>query len=79
MTHLGRDVAERIGRVGVWTFQFDRMPVPEVQRATARIEELGAGALWIPEGVASREVFAHSTLLSEDDIGGPSVLLRGAR
>ncbi len=63
MVHPGRAVAERIGRVGVWTFQFDRMPVIDVQRAAARIEELGAGAIWIPESVVSKEVFAHSTLL----------------
>lgn len=63
MAHPGRAVAERVGRVGVWTFQFDRMPVADVQRAAARIEELGAGAIWIPESVVSKEVFAHSTLL----------------
>lgn len=63
MTHAGRAVAESIGHIGVWTFQFDRMPVAAVQRAAARIEELGAGALWIPESVVSKEVFAHSALL----------------
>lgn len=63
MTHPGRAVAERIGRAGVWTFQFDVMPVADVQRSAARIEEMGAGAIWIPESVVSKEVFAHSTLL----------------
>lgn len=63
MTHPGRAVAERIGRVGVWTFQFDAMPVGDVRRAAARLEELGAGAIWIPESVVSKEVFAHSALL----------------
>ena len=63
MTHPGRAVAERIGRVGLWTFQFDVMPVADVRRAAARIEEMGAGAIWIPESVVSKEVFAHSTLL----------------
>ena len=63
MAHPGRAVAERIGRIGVWTFQFDRMTVADVQRAAARIEEIGAGAIWIPESVVSKEVFAHSTLL----------------
>ncbi|MBI2325197.1 MAG: TIGR03620 family F420-dependent LLM class oxidoreductase [Chloroflexi bacterium] len=63
MAHPGRAVAQRIGRVGVWTLQFDRMPVAEVRRAAARLEELGAGAIWIPESVVSKEVFAHSTLL----------------
>lgn len=63
MPHAGRAVAERIGRVGVWTFQFDRMPVRDVRRAAARVEESGAGALWIPESVVSKEVFAHAALL----------------
>lgn len=63
MAHPGRAVAERIGRIGVWTFQFDRMPVADVQHAAKRLEELGAGAIWIPESVVSKEVFAHSTLL----------------
>jgi probable F420-dependent oxidoreductase len=63
MTHPGRALAERIGRVGLWTFQFDVMPVAEVQRTAARLEEIGAGAIWIPESVVSKEVFVHSTLL----------------
>jgi probable F420-dependent oxidoreductase len=63
MPHAGRAVAERIGRVGVWTFQFDRMTVAEIRRAAARIEEAGAGALWIPESLVSKEAFAHSTIL----------------
>jgi probable F420-dependent oxidoreductase len=63
MAHPGRAVAERIGRVGVWTFQFDRMTVAETRRAAAGIEEAGAGALWIPESLVSKEVFAHATIL----------------
>lgn len=63
MAHPGRAVAERIGRVGVWTFQLDRMPVAEARRAAARIEALGAGALWFPESVVSKEAFAHAALL----------------
>ncbi len=63
MAHPGRAVAERIGRVGVWTSQFDQMSVTEIQRAATRIEGIGAGALWIPESVVSKEAFAHATLL----------------
>jgi probable F420-dependent oxidoreductase len=63
VAHSGRAVAERIGRVGVWTFQFDRMTVAEVRRAAGQIEEAGAGALWIPESLVSKEVFAHATIL----------------
>ena len=65
MSHPGRAVAERIGRVGVWTFAFDRMHVADARRAAGRIEDLGAGAIWIPESLLSKEVFAHATLLLE--------------
>ena len=65
MAHPGRAVAERIGRVGVWTFQFDRMAVADIRRAAARIEGIGAGALWIPESAVSKEVLTHATLLLE--------------
>ena len=59
----GRALAARIGRVGVWTFAFDQLPAREAQRATAEIEALGYGALWIPESVVSKEVFSHAALL----------------
>src|SRR3990172_4207533 len=63
MVHAGRAVAERIGRVGVWTFRLDEMTSVEARGVARRFEEMGAGALWIPESVVSKEVFAHSTLL----------------
>jgi probable F420-dependent oxidoreductase len=63
MTHPGRAVAERIGPVGVWTFRLDEMTSAEARDAVARFERMGAGAIWIPESVVSKEAFAHSTLL----------------
>ena len=63
MAHPGRAVAARIGHVGVWTFQLDRMTVAEIRRASIAIEGAGAGALWIPESLVSKEAFAHATLL----------------
>lgn len=63
MAHPGREVAARIGRIGVWTFAFDRMQVDDVRRAAARLEELGAGAVWLPESVVSKEVFAHAAIV----------------
>lgn len=61
--HPGRTVAERIGRIGIWSLQFDRMPAVNARRAAERIEATGAGALWIPESLISKELFAHVTLL----------------
>lgn len=63
MSHAGRAVAERIGRVGVWSFRFDEMSAAEARDAARRFEKMGAGALWIPESVVSKEVFAHLSLL----------------
>jgi probable F420-dependent oxidoreductase len=58
-----REVAGSLGRVGVWTFAFDQQH-PDAIRAGAReIESLGFSALWVPEGMGSREVFSHLSLL----------------
>ncbi len=63
MTHPGRAVAQRIGRVGVWTSQLDRMTSADARDAAQRIEATGAGALWIAETAVSKDIFAHATLL----------------
>jgi probable F420-dependent oxidoreductase len=49
----------RLGAVGVWTFAFDARPMAQIALDAAEIEELGYGALWVPEGGGSRDVFAH--------------------
>ncbi|MGH2681824.1 MAG: LLM class F420-dependent oxidoreductase [Actinomycetota bacterium] len=49
--------------MGVWSFAFDRNPVPVEQEAVAEIEELGFPALWIPEGLGSKDALAHASLL----------------
>lgn len=51
-----------LGRVGVWQYQLDQMPSARSQEVAAEIEELGYGALWLPEMVG-RESFVSSTLL----------------
>ena len=51
-----------IGRVGVWTFAFELHPAAQVRDAAAVIEDLGYGAIWIPEALG-REALAHSALL----------------
>ncbi|MBI3648716.1 MAG: TIGR03620 family F420-dependent LLM class oxidoreductase [Actinobacteria bacterium] len=53
----------RLGRIGAWTFAFDALPAWRVREVAAEIESLGFGALWVPEGSASREIFAHMSLL----------------
>ena len=51
-----------IGRVGVWTFAFELHPAAEAREAAAIVEDLGYGAIWIPEAMG-REAFAQSALL----------------
>ena len=56
-------MASTLGRVGVWSFAFDRNPVAAEQEAVAEIEELGFPALWIPEGLGSKDALTHASLL----------------
>ena len=51
-----------IGRVGIWTGTLDAVPSAEAQRVAARLEELGAPTLWIPETIG-RDPFVTATLL----------------
>lgn len=51
-----------IGRVGLWTFQLDLQPAAKAQQAAAEIDELGYGAIWIPEALG-REAFTSSAIL----------------
>ena len=51
-----------LGRVGLWQYQLDQVPSARSQEVAAEIEELGYGAIWIPEMVG-RESFVNSTLL----------------
>lgn len=50
-----------IGRVGVWT-RTDGMTIGEAAVFAQRIEELGYGALWIPDAFG-RDPFAHAAYL----------------
>jgi probable F420-dependent oxidoreductase len=51
-----------LGPVGVWQYQLDQMPSAQSQEVAAEIEEMGYGAIWIPEMVG-RESFVNSTML----------------
>lgn len=52
----------QIGPLGIWTYQLDPQPMARAQEIAAELDELGFGALWLPESV-SREPFANSSLL----------------
>ena len=51
-----------LGRVGLWAYQHELLPSSAAREMAAEIEELGYGALWIPEAVG-REAFVSSTNL----------------
>jgi probable F420-dependent oxidoreductase len=50
-----------IGSIGIWAF-LDVLPAREAQAAAREIEDLGFGALWIPEALG-REAFTHAAVL----------------
>jgi hypothetical protein len=50
------------GKVGIWTFDFDRQPMAQVREEVAELEALGYGVIWIPE-VAGREALTHAAVL----------------
>ncbi|MFM1752560.1 MAG: hypothetical protein RL119_1522 [Actinomycetota bacterium] len=51
-----------LGKLGLWTFQLDMQPMKEAQKYIAQIDDLGFGAVWVPEAVG-REPFASTSLL----------------
>lgn len=51
-----------IGRVGIWTFALDLQPVARAREVAAELEELGYGAIWVPDAVG-RDPLVHAALL----------------
>ena len=51
-----------LGRIGLWAADFDLQPMTKSQEAIAQVEEMGYGAVWVPEAVI-REPFASTALL----------------
>jgi probable F420-dependent oxidoreductase len=48
--------------LGIWTEALDMVPAAEAQQLAAELEQLGYGAIWLPE-VAGRDVILHLGLL----------------
>jgi probable F420-dependent oxidoreductase len=51
-----------LGRVGIWTFALDLQPIARAREVAAEVEELGYGAIWIPDAVG-RDPLVHAALL----------------
>jgi probable F420-dependent oxidoreductase len=58
-----RKWAQRLGRVGAWTFDLERLSAAAARDYVRELEGLGIRALWIPESLGSKEIFAHAGLL----------------
>jgi alkanesulfonate monooxygenase SsuD/methylene tetrahydromethanopterin reductase-like flavin-dependent oxidoreductase (luciferase family) len=51
-----------VGSVGIWTAQLDLQPAARAREVAAELDELGYGALWVPEAVG-REAMTHAAVL----------------
>ena len=58
-----REAAARLGPIGLWSFELERMTAADEGRLAQEIESLGFRALWIPESLGSKEIFAHASIL----------------
>jgi len=71
VTEGPREWAKRLGTVGVWTHDVERMSAAGARDYVQAIESLGFAALWFPESLGSKEAFAHASLL----LGGTKTLV----
>jgi probable F420-dependent oxidoreductase len=55
--------AKRLGRVGAWTFDIERLGAEDARTYSRDLEAAGLPVLWIPESLGSKEVFAHAAIL----------------
>jgi probable F420-dependent oxidoreductase len=52
-----------MGRVGAWSFALQRLAAADAGAAARDLEGLGLPAVWIPESIGSKDVFAHAAIL----------------
>jgi probable F420-dependent oxidoreductase len=58
-----RKWAKRLGRVGAWSPDVERLGAAATREYVRELEGLGIAALWIGEALGSKEIFAHAGLL----------------
>lgn len=63
MSDEARRWAKTLGPVGAWSFDVERLGAGDARAYARDLESLGVPALWIPESLGSKEVFAHASLL----------------
>ena len=59
----GRRLAEKLGRVGIWSFALQRLAAADEAAAAQALEFHGYPVAWIPESVGSKELFSHAAIL----------------
>lgn len=59
----GRELAVRVGAVGVWLAALAEIPAAPARAAAREIERLGYGALWLGESPAHKEIFTNAGLV----------------
>jgi probable F420-dependent oxidoreductase len=59
----GRRLAQLLGPVGAWSFALQRLSAAEESAAARELEGLGYPAIWMPESLGSKDVYAHSAIL----------------
>ncbi len=55
--------AKRLGPIGAWSFDVERLGADDARAYARDLETLGVPVLWIPESLGSKEAFAHASLL----------------
>ena len=56
-----------LGTIGIWTFAFDRAPTPVGRELASELDELGFGAIWVPEAVGRDPMVSAAILLGATD------------
>lgn len=56
-----------LGRVGIWTATLDPLPAGAARQRAAELDELGYGALWLPDTVGRDPLVAATLLLDATD------------
>lgn len=65
----GRALAERLSRVGIWSWALQRLGALDAGQAIGRMADLGYAVCWIPETLGNKEVMSQAALLLERSRG----------
>src|SRR5438876_10757899 len=63
MSDAARAWAHRLGEVGLWIHDLERLTASAARDYARAVESLGFAAIWLPESLGSKEIFAHVSLV----------------